>query len=405
MPLGTVVLKRGREKPVRQYHPWIFSGSIAAAEADPGDLVDVRDSQGNFLARGYYNPRSQIRVRLLAWDESQTIDADWWQTRILLAARRRHALTVDPYTNCYRLVHAESDGLPGLVVDRYDQWLVIQSLTLGIERRKDMIVEALSALEDVRGVYQRADVDVRSLEGLDAESGLLWGEHPPPLVEVIENGHRFLVDVLGGHKTGFYLDQRDNRRIAAELAGCCIRSGPRPGPCEVLNAFSYTGGFAVYVRMIGATCVVNVDTSAAALDLARQNLTLNNLDPHSDEYIEADVFQQLRAFRDQGRQFDLIILDPPKFAHSQRQIEHAARGYKDINLLALQLLRPGGQLMTFSCSGLIGPDLFQKIIFGASLDAGRPAQIVRWLGQAEDHPVLLSFPEGRYLKGLVCVVD
>jgi 23S rRNA (cytosine1962-C5)-methyltransferase len=326
------------------------------------------------------------------------VDDAWWQAHVTQAAQRRAHLAADPQTTCYRLIHAESDRLPGLIVDRYADWLILQSLTLGIERRKTAIVAALAGLEDVRGIYERADVDVRPLEGLDATSRVLWGDPPPNLIEVREHGHAFLVDVWRGHKTGFYLDQRDNRQAAADLVARLSPAG------DVLNAFSYTGGFSVYARAAGAAHVVNVDTSAEALELARRNLALNGLDPDRDEYLEADVFQQLRAFRETGRTFNLIVLDPPKFAHSQAQVERAARGYKDINLLAFHLLRPGGLLMTFSCSGVVSADLFQKIVFGASVDAGRPAQIIRWLGQPEDHPVLLSFPEGRYLKGLVCRV-
>jgi 23S rRNA (cytosine1962-C5)-methyltransferase len=285
-------------------------------------------------------------------------------------------------------------------VDRYGDWLVVQCLTLGMARRRDEIISILadSALyphggsPPPAGIYARDDADVRKKEGLSLETGLLWGAEPPALQEIAEAGRRFLADLRGGHKTGFYLDQRDNR----------LKTSAYCGGADVLNVFAYTGGFGVYAGQAGARSVVNVDTSAEALALVERNLTLNGCKPQ--EMVTGDAFRVLRDYRDQERKFDLVILDPPKFATFRARVMDASRGYKDINLLALQLLRPGGHLVSFSCSGLVSADLFQKIVFGASVDAGRDVQIVEWLSQGPDHPVLLTFPESAYLKGLVCRV-
>jgi 23S rRNA (cytosine1962-C5)-methyltransferase len=394
--MARVVLKRGREKPVLNRHPWIFSGAIKRieGECDDGDVVEVADYQGRFLARGYLNRRSQIAVRLLTWDESEVVGRGFWRRRLERAFASRQALADDPSTDAYRLVNAESDLLPGLVLDCYGDYLVAQFLTLGIERWKAELVSPMADLLQPRGIYERSDVEVREKEGLAQVTGLLHGEEPPDLVEITENGHRFLVDIKTGHKTGFYLDQRENRE---KLTRYC------PGR-EVLNCFAYTGAFAVYAAAAGAGRVTNVESSAEALELARRNMALNGFADRDDEYVAGDVFQVLRAYRDQGRVFDLIILDPPKFAYSQDQVESACRGYKDINLLAMQIIAPGGILFTFSCSGLVSPDLFQKVLFGASVDAGRDVQIVVKLSQSSDHPILLTFPESEYLKGFVCRV-
>jgi 23S rRNA (cytosine1962-C5)-methyltransferase len=388
---ATVVLKKGREKPVLNRHPWIFSGAVARldGQVDDGDLVRVVDSRNNYLATGYLNRHSQIVVRLLTWDAGQALDEGFWRRRLeqAIVARRYR-----PPDGAARLVYAESDRLPGLVVDAYGPWLVIQCLTLGMARRRETIAGLLADVVQPAGIYARDDADVRLQEGLPLESGLLWGQAPPERVEIVEHGHRFLVDFVQGQKTGFYLDQRQNRlRTAAYCRGA-----------EVLNAFAYSGAFGVYAAAAGARAVTNVDASAQALSLAAENVALNGLAPQ--EMVTGDVFQVLRRYRDEERAFDVIILDPPKFASSQAEVMAATRGYKDINLLALQLLRPGGFLVTFSCSGRVSADLFQKVVFGASVDAGRQAQIVEWLAQAPDHPVLLTFPESAYLKGLLCRV-
>ncbi len=392
-----MILKKNRAKPVNQRHPWIYSGAIDRVEGDPadGDVVDVRDAGNNWLARGYINWQSQIVVRLLTWQRDEQVDVGFWRQRLGCAIAARQALADDPAADAYRLVHAESDYLPGLVVDRYGEWLVVQFLTLGVERWKDELVRLLiDLLDGVQGVYERSDVDVREKEGLEQRTGLLWGNEPPEEIEIVENGCRFLVDVRHGHKTGFYLDQRESR---ARLSEFC-------GGAEVLDAFSYVGGFGVYAAAGGAKAVTLVDSSAPALELARRNFVLNGFESAEVECVEGNVFSVLRGYRAQERQFDVIVLDPPKFAQSGREVEKASRAYKDVNLLAFQLLRPGGVLFTFSCSGAVSADLFQKIVFGAALDAGRDAQIVGYLEQGADHPVALTFPEGAYLKGLICRV-
>jgi 23S rRNA (cytosine1962-C5)-methyltransferase len=393
---GVVILKRNRAKPVLQHHPWIFSGAIERVEGDAadGDVVDVRDAGRNWLARGTLNRRSQIAVRLLTRQQDEAVDRAFWRRRLAQAIAARRTLADAPTTTAYRLVHAESDYLPGLVVDRYGEWVVVQFLTLGVERRRDEIVAALVDLLAPRGVYERSDAEVRAKEGLAQRVGLLWGEEPTELVEVFEDGRRFLVDVRHGHKTGFYLDQRENR---ARLPAFCRGA-------EVLDAFAYTGAFGVCAALGGASQVTLVESSAPALGLARRHLALNGLEHHSVECVEGDVFSVLRGYRAQGRRFDVVVLDPPKFAHSEREVRRAARAYKDVNLLAFRLLRPGGVLFTFSCSGAVSADLFQKVVFGAAVDAQREAQIIGVLAQGADHPVALTFPEGAYLKGLICRV-
>jgi 23S rRNA (cytosine1962-C5)-methyltransferase len=391
---GQVVLRHGREKPARLRHPWLFSGAIRRIDGDvpDGDIADVVSAQGEFLARGYVNRRSQIAVRLLTWDENEPIDTAFWRARLERAIRAR------PQTgSAGRLVNAESDGLPGLVVDRYGAWIVVQVLTLGIENIKQDLVELLAALTQALGIYERSDVDVREKEGLPHATGCLHGEEPPDEIGIVERSAagqelRFVVDVKRGHKTGFYLDQSENRR---KVSAYCKNA-------DVLNLFSYTGGFACHALAAGARRAVNVDSSAEALALARRNVELNGFPARDEDFVEGDAFSVLRQFRAEGRTFDVVIVDPPKFVHTAGQIEKASRAYKDLNLVSMQILRPSGILATFSCSGLVSPDLFQKIVFGASLDAGRDVQIVEKLSQASDHPILLSFPEAEYLKGLVC---
>ena len=394
MASAGIVLLPGKDKPVRQHHPWVFSGAIARVEGAPapGDIVDVLDAQGNWLARGYYNPRSQIVVRLLAWDAAEAIDDAFWRGRLTAAADMRSSLGVPRETNAYRLAFAESDGLPGLIVDRYSDWLVVQFLTAGVEMRRDVLLDLLGDLFSPSGIVERSDVAVRRQEGLSLRSGPARGDAPPEEIVIEEHGHRFPVSLLAGQKTGFYLDQRDNRqRVATYAAGR-----------TVLNAFSFTGAFGIYALAAGAHHVTNVDTSLEALQGSEQALRLNGLDPDRQaEAVLGDVFQVLRGFREEGRKFDLVILDPPKFAARRSEVPGATRGYKDINWLALQLLAPGGILATFSCSGLVSPELFQKVVFGAGVDAGRDVQMLERLWQARDHPVLLSFPESAYLKGVL----
>ena len=395
---GQAILKPGREKAIQNMHPWIFSGAIdesrsKLSDVEPGGIIDVRDSRGGFLARGYYNLRSQIRVRVLTWDQNEALAPAWWRVRIAQSIRAREPLEAQGDTSAYRLVYAESDGLPGLVVDKYNDHLVVQFLTLGVDMVKQTIVDALVGLLKPAGIYERSDVDVRQKEGLQDSAGVLYGEAPPDPITINEFGVKYPVDVYTGHKTGFYLDQKDSRRW--------LLTNPAVRGADVLNAFSYTGSFGVCAALNGAESVINIDSSEPALEAALQAMSMNGLSTKA-EYINVDVFDQLRQYRDDEQSFDVIVLDPPKFAHNTSQVEAACRGYKDINLLAFELLRPGGYLLTFSCSGLVEADLFQKVVFGASVDAEQQAQIIGWLNQPSDHPVLLTFPEGRYLKGLVC---
>ena len=385
-------------------HPWVFSGAIHEVTGSPadGDIVALRDRDGKFLARGYWNHHSQINVHVLTWDEQQAIDEAWWRKQLERAinARAVENAVHERAPNAYRLVNTENDNIPGLVVDRYGDFIVIQALTLGIDRRKQMLAKLLMEMLAPAGIYERSDGDMRAKEGLTPVTGLLAGRKPPPLIEIDENGRRFLVDVYNGHKTGFYLDQRFNRATL----GNWLRFDPEADTRSVLNCFSYTGGFSVYALDGMAKRVVNIDASADALALAKRNVALNGFPTPDEDFVLGDVFDVLRKYRAENRRFDVIILDPPKFANNQKQVEGATRGYKDINMLAFQLLNPGGLLMTYSCSGLVDADLFQKVVFGALIDARREAQIIMRLTAGTDHPVSLTFPEGAYLKGLLCRV-
>jgi 23S rRNA (cytosine1962-C5)-methyltransferase len=383
-------LDAGRERSLERRHPWIFSGSIRAlvGEAESGDTLPVMASDGRFLAWAGYSPKSQIRARVWSFSRDERPDRDWFHRRLERAVARRAALAIN--SNAMRLVHAESDGLPGIVVDRYGDVLVVQLLSAAADRHRPAIVEGLVEVTGCTQVYERSDAEVRALEGLGPACGPLSGDAPGS-IEIVENGVRFLVDVREGHKTGFYLDQRESRAFVQATA-----SG-----CEVLNCFSYTGGFALAALAGGARSVLSLETSGPALAGARENARLNGFADARAVWEEADVFQALRQLRDQQRSFDLIVLDPPKFAPTARQAEAASRGYKDINLNALRLLRPGGRLATFSCSGGISAELFQKIVAGAAADAGVEASIERRFQAGSDHPALLAFPEGEYLKGLL----
>jgi 23S rRNA (cytosine1962-C5)-methyltransferase len=380
-----------------QRHPWIYSGAIARVQGyvGRGDVVDVCDSNGEWLARGTWSSGSQIRVRLFTWDPDEQLDDALLRRRIARAAATRELLPGElrAGSDAYRLVFAESDGLPGLIVDRYADYLVIQLLTQAAAARSEQIVQALAEVVRPRGIYERSDAEVREKEGLPPSEGLRWGEEPPELLRIQQGGTPFYAGVGAGQKTGFYLDQALNRRRVA--AYCQAR--------QVLDCFCYTGGFSVHAALAGAEQITAIDASAPALEMLQANLALARAEAPV-EPIAGDVFRVLRQFRLEGRQFDVVILDPPKFAHAQGQVERAARGYKDINLIAMQLLRPGGVLATFSCSGLVSADLFQKIVFGAAVDARRDAQVVERMTQSPDHPVLLTFPEGEYLKGLLCRV-
>ena len=387
-------LRRGRERSLLQGHPWLFSGALERVEGDPGpgDTVEVFDSGGRWLARGAYAPASRIACRVWTFDPEEEVDEGLIRRRLEASLDRRRELASDARVTAYREVHAESDLLPGVVVDRYGGYRVIQITTPGAERYRQALLEALASRGDVRGILERSDSEVRTLEGLEPRRGLVWGEPPPLPTRIDEYELGFWADLAEGHKTGFYLDQRENRRW---LAG-----GLRAA--EVLDAFCYTGGFTVAALRSGARHVLAIDSSQRSLELASENVRLNGFDPGECDFVEADVFQELRSLRDQGRSFDAVVLDPPRFAPTASQVHRAARGYKDINLLAFKLLRPGGKLITFSCSGGVGPELFEQIVAGAARDAGAHVVVENWLGQPSDHPVGLHFPEGRYLKGLVC---
>jgi 23S rRNA (cytosine1962-C5)-methyltransferase len=392
--VAQLILKSAREKSLLRRHPWIFSGAIERIDGTPGmgESVAVRSSHGSFLGWAAYSPYSQIRARVWSWDEAHPAGPDLVRVRLEQAIALRRSLY--PEAQAVRLVNAESDGLPGVVIDRYGDALVLQVSSAGAARWRDTIADLLVALLPGSSVFERSDAEVLELEGLPQHVGVLLGSAPADPVVIVENGIQLAVSIAGGHKTGFYLDQRENRLLLRQLAH----------GRDVLDCFCYTGGFALNALAGGARHVTAVDASAEALDAARRNLALNDLAPDRAEWLGADVFQLLRKLRDQGRRFDAIVLDPPKFAPTAALAERAARGYKDINLLAFKLLRPGGILFTFSCSGGVSRDLFQKIVAGAASDARVDAQVLRWMSAASDHPVALAFPEGEYLKGLLCRV-
>ncbi|MBF0624934.1 MAG: class I SAM-dependent methyltransferase [Magnetococcales bacterium] len=393
--MAALILKPGRDRSVRLRHPWVFSGAIDRVDGDPapGATVEVRAADGTLLGRAAWSPRSMIRGRLWTIGGGETVGVELFRQRLRRAVDwRRRAGLLEPGAAC-RLLNGEADGFPGLIVDRYDRWLVAQFLAMGVEVHKEVLARLLmEEVPGVSGLYERSDVEVRRKEGLPLQAGPLLGEEPPGLVVIRERGLDCLVDIRHGHKTGYYLDQRDNRAWLAPYA-----AGGR-----LLNLFSYTGGFALAALQAGAGETINVDSSAPALDLLREQGRRNGLDPARLVTVQADVFSHLRQLRDAGERFDMVVLDPPKFAETQAQVDKAARGYKDINLLALKLLQPGGLLLTFSCSGAIGDDLFWKILFGAAVEAGREVQVLARLSAGVDHPLALAFPEGLYLKGLAC---
>ena len=393
--MTVLVLKKGREKSLRRRHPWLFSGAVEklSGKAGAGDTVDIRDASGKVLGRAAYSPKSQIRARVWTFDPSEEVDAAFFRRRIERALALREALPARRHTNALRLVHGESDGLPGLIVDRYADVLVAQFLAAGVERWRDPILDALSELTAAEAIFERSDAEVRKLEALPARVGFARGNRNASRCPIVEYGLNFRVDVEQGQKTGFFLDQRENRQRVRELAA----------GREVLDGFCYTGGFSIAALAGGAKRVTAIESSAPALEVARENLAANPFDAARVQFVQGDVFAQLRALRDRAAQFQMVILDPPKFAPSAAQVKNAARAYKDINLLAFKLLAPGGLLATFSCSGGVSAELFQSIVAGAALDAGADAKIVERFGAAADHPIALEFPEGEYLKGLLVV--
>ncbi|HDY7698019.1 TPA: class I SAM-dependent methyltransferase [Vibrio vulnificus] len=394
---AAIYLVKGREKSVVRRHPWIFSRGIDRVEGNPqlGETVDVYGHDGKWLAKAAYSPESQIRARVWSFDK-QEINKAFFVKRIQEAQLLREDVIVRDGLTGYRLIAAESDGMPGVTIDRYQNFFVCQLLSAGAEHQKQNIVDALIEVFPDCNVYERSDVSVRKKEGLQETTGVLHGEMPPKSVVIEENGVKISVDIVGGHKTGFYLDQRDSRQQAMKYVK----------DKEVLNCFSYTGAFGLYALKGGAKRVINADVSQPALDTAKFNAELNEFDISKKRavFLNADVFKLLREYRDQGTTFDVVIMDPPKFAESKAQLNGACRGYKDINMLAFEILKSGGTLLTYSCSGLMDLALFQKIIADAAVDAGRTVKFVERFEQAADHPVDTAYPEGFYLKGFACKV-
>lgn len=394
---ASLYLEKGREKSLLRNHPWIFSRAIKRIEGKPqsGETVNILRHDGKWLATASYSPHSQIRARIWSFEQRE-INLAFFIEKIKLAQRLRDDIISRDGLTGYRLIAAESDGLPGITIDKYDHYLVGQFLTAGAEYHKQTLCDALLTVFPDCHLYERSDVAVRKKEGLDEITGVLRGQAPSTPIIIEENSVKIQVDIINGHKTGFYLDQRDSRRQSMKYMK----------DKDVLNCFSYTGGFGLYAMKAGAKRVINADVSQPALDMAKQNAELNGFDVSKKKtvFLNADVFKLLREYRDQGTQFDVVIMDPPKFAESKAQLNGACRGYKDINMLAMQIIKPGGTLLTYSCSGLMDQVLFQKIIADAAVDAGRSVKFVERFEQAADHPVDSAYPEGFYLKGFACKV-
>ncbi|SEA95575.1 class I SAM-dependent rRNA methyltransferase [Pedobacter hartonius] len=388
-----VILNKGKEKAALQRHPWIFSGAINKVQGAPlnGEVVKVLAADKSFLAYGYYNSQSRVAVRLLEWEENNTIDTDWYRHKLKQSiAARAHVLKNDD-TNTCRLVFSEADYLPGLIVDKYAGFLSLQILSAGIETVKEDIINILRAELNPAGIFDKSDATARTHENLELSQGLLWGEVPPEFIEVKENGVRYHINIADGQKSGFYCDQRDNREILAAYTQ----------EKEVLDCFCYSGGFTLNSLKNGAKHVTSVDSSALAIETLKHNLGLNGFTEDQQTSIQSDVNKQLRVFKEEGKKFDVIILDPPKYAPSRSALDRAARAYKDLNRLGMLLLKPGGMMATYSCSGAVDLETFKQIIAWAALDAEKEVQIIRQFHQPEDHPVRISFPEGEYLKGLL----
>jgi 23S rRNA (cytosine1962-C5)-methyltransferase len=398
--MPSLYLKPKHDRAVRRFHPWIFSGAAARIDGycEAGAVIDVHTADGELLGRGFYNPGSNIVCRMLTWKD-EAIDRYFFTERLQRAWQLRRSMFGDsssgnspqlagPSTNAFRLVNAEGDGLPGLIVDKYSDFLSVQISSLGMQRFRDTLVACLTQIMHPRGVWERSGGAALREEGLPPANQLLYGETPPERVRIRENGLRFEADVLAGQKTGFYLDQRENRAWCQRLS---------PGR-TVLNGFGYSGAFSVYAGRGAAARIVTVDSSPAAVALARRNFAINQLSCNADDFVVQDMFDYLRTT---PLEFDFIILDPPAFAQRQKDVGRAARAYKDINLQAIKKIAPGGLLLTCSCSQPVTPDLFQKILFGAALDAARAVQIVGQSGHAPDHPVSIYHPQGRYLKAFL----
>ncbi|MCM8593766.1 class I SAM-dependent rRNA methyltransferase [Accumulibacter sp.] len=396
--MAQIVLMPGRDRPLTHRHPWIFAAAVdrLVGRARPGDTVDVLAANGRPLARAAWSPQSKIRGRVWTFDPQEVIDDAFFKRRVEAAVQRRRLMPELRGQEGLRLVHGESDGLPGVIADGYRDTVVVQLTSAGADKWRKAIVRAVQLATGCARIFDRSDSEVRRLEGLEPVTGWALGEAPDAPLSIVEYGVRMRVDVVAGHKTGFYLDQRENRLLTRELARGRL----------VLNCFCYTGGFSLQALAGGARHVLSIDSSAPALRMAEENLAMNpELRSDCVEWREADVFEEMRALRSQGRRFDLVILDPPKFAPSIAHAERAARAYRDINVLGLRLLNPGGLLMSFSCSGGIRREHFQQIVAEAAVDSGREVRIRRRLAASLDHPVLLSFSEGEYLKGLLCEAD
>ncbi|MEM9101960.1 MAG: class I SAM-dependent methyltransferase [Pseudomonadota bacterium] len=389
-------LKPSREKSILKRHPWIFTGAVRTISGKPesGETVDVYANDGQWLARAAYSPKSQIQFRVWTFNFDETVDREFFQRKIFDAIKSREILGYAKPSAGYRVIAAEADGLPGLVVDCYDNCLVCQFQACGVDRWKSTIIETLKHFFPGYSIYERSDVEVRKKEGLVEETGLLAGAEPPIDIVFSEGDTQFYVDVRNGHKTGFYLDQRVNREMVKKFVK----------DKSVLNCFCYTGGFGVYALAGGAKSVTNVDSSQYALDYAVRNTELNALNLSQCEFIKHDVFKLLREFKNEQRQFDVVILDPPKFADNKSQLDGAIRGYKDINMLAMDILKPGGILFTYSCSGLMSNEFFVRVVAYAAMDLQKDVKVLHRLSQSPDHPYTLAYPEGYYLKGLVCQV-
>lgn len=390
-----VVLKKDKEKAVNQRHPWVFSGAIDRVKGKPanGDIVRLINHKGDFMAYGFYNDQSRVALRLLEWDENTEVNDDWFKQKVAIAVNARANILNEDTDTC-RLIFSEADYLPGLIVDKYADHLAVQILTSGIEKLMPVIIDELRQLLNPLSIFDKSDASSRQHEGMETENIVLWGDEPPASVEVKENGIVYSINIAEGQKSGFYCDQRDNRGIVATHA-----AGKK-----VLDCFSYTGGFTLNALKNGAASVVSVDSSALAIETLKQNISLNKLDAGKHSAIQSDVNKQLRAFKDAGEKFDIIVLDPPKYAPSRSALDRAARAYKDLNRIGMLLLNSGGLLATFSCSGAMDMENFKQVLAWAALDAGKQVQFIYQFCQPEDHPVRASFPEGEYLKGLLCRV-
>ncbi len=391
-----VVLKKGKEKAVLHRHPWVFSGAIEPIKGKPanGDIVRLLNAKGDFMAYGFYNDQSRVALRLLEWDEAVNINEDWFRNKVRVAVNSRKDILSNGQTNTCRLIFSEADYLPGLIVDKYADHLAIQVLTSGIQNVIAVIIDELQQLLNPTSIFDKSDAASRQHEGLETLNISLTGQAPPESVEVLENGIRYHVNIADGQKSGFYCDQRDNRRIVASYS-----KGK-----TVLDCFSYTGGFTLNSLHSDANFVTSVDSSALAIETLKENIQLNTLDTKKHKAIQSDVNKQLRVFREEGEKFDVIVLDPPKYAPSRSALDRASRAYKDLNRLAMLLLNNGGLLATYSCSGAMDMETFKQVLAWAALDAGKQVQFIYQFCQPEDHPVRSSFPEGEYLKGLLCRV-